>query len=136
MDWADRLRKTTGVFTWWIHHNRKASGDNKRPNKLADVYGSQYITARATTVIGLWDSGTFNSLSLIPLKLRLAKKPEPFLIYRDDLLKFSHIKGDSTSILPNTPKLLPDTLALEVVSTDPIVIPEASTDVNIDTGGL
>jgi len=37
-----------------LHHNRKPQGNNKKPNKLADVYGSTWLTAGIGSVIGLW----------------------------------------------------------------------------------
>jgi replicative DNA helicase len=37
-----------------LHHQRKASGDNKPPTSLADVYGSAWITAGAGSVLLLW----------------------------------------------------------------------------------
>ena len=41
-----------------LHHQRKASGDNKRPTSLADVYGSTWLTAGAGSVILVWgDAG-------------------------------------------------------------------------------
>lgn len=93
MGWNDRLRKKKGIFTWFIHHHRKATGDNKKPNKLADVYGSQYITARATTVLCLWNLGIPNALQVIMLKLRLAPPVEPFPIYRNAKLQFVNAKS-------------------------------------------
>ncbi len=35
------------------HHHRKATSENKRPDKLADSYGSVWITSGAGSVIGL-----------------------------------------------------------------------------------
>lgn len=96
MDWNDRLRKKFNMFTWFIHHHRKPSGDNKKPNKLGDVYGSQYITARATTAIALWDSNVKDSVQVIPLKTRLTKKPEPFDVHRDKNLHFYRKMGAIT----------------------------------------
>lgn len=101
MDWNDSLRARTGVFTWYIHHHRKATGDNRRPNKLADVYGSQYITARATSVVALWDSGILNTIQLLPLKLRLAPKPSSFNIFRNSKLQFT--KKSEMAILETQP---------------------------------
>lgn len=43
-----------GVEVIELHHQRKASGDNKRPDKLADVYGSTWLTAGAGSVLMLW----------------------------------------------------------------------------------
>ena len=89
--WNDQLRARNGVFTWYIHHHRKASGDNKKPNKLSDVYGSQYITSYATTVLCLWEGSVVNSTQLIPLKVRLAKKPLPFNMHKDGNLQFTRL---------------------------------------------
>lgn len=89
MDFNDRLRQRHNIFTMFVHHHRKASGDNKRPNKLSDVYGSQYITARATTVFCLWDSGSPNSITGYPLKIRLSPKFEPLTLYRDKNLRYT-----------------------------------------------
>lgn len=93
MDWNDRLRQETGVFTWFIHHNRKATGDNKKPKRLADVYGSQYLTARPTTVISLWPEKG-NKIEVLPVKVRLSEAPEPFLIVRDKNLQFQLTDSD------------------------------------------
>lgn len=89
MDYNDRLRQRHNLFTWYVHHHRKSSGDNKRPNKLDDVYGNRYITARATTVYCLWEGADSASLSGIPLKVRLAAKPPVDTIFRDGKLHFT-----------------------------------------------
>jgi hypothetical protein len=36
------------------HHQRKPQADNKRPRKLADVYGSRWLTAGCGSVVMLW----------------------------------------------------------------------------------
>lgn len=89
--WNDTLRQRQGVFTWYIHHHRKASGDNKKPNKLNDVYGSQYITSYATSVLCLWDGSVVDSTQCIPLKVRLAKRPLPFNMHKDNNLHFTRL---------------------------------------------
>lgn len=43
-----------GIEVVVLHHQRKASGDNKRPRTLADVYGSTWLTAGAGSVLLLW----------------------------------------------------------------------------------
>ncbi len=86
MDWQARLRADTGVFTWFLHHNRKAQSTNKKPNKLADVYGSQYITSYATTVLGLWPLS--GNIEISPLKVRLTQPFKPFAIGRSPMLNF------------------------------------------------
>ncbi|MET0465751.1 MAG: AAA family ATPase [Chitinophagaceae bacterium] len=75
-----KLRAENGTFIWFIHHNRKAQADNKRPKKLADIFGSQYLTAQATTVIGLWPSG--NNVEINALKIRLSKPFNTFIAQR------------------------------------------------------
>lgn len=37
-----------------LHHQRKASAQNPKPRKLADVYGSTWLTAGAGSVLLLW----------------------------------------------------------------------------------
>jgi hypothetical protein len=43
-----------GIQVVIAHHQRKSTADNKRPQKLDDVYGSTWITAGAGSVILLW----------------------------------------------------------------------------------
>ena len=117
MDWNDRFRNRYGVFTGYIHHNRKASGDNKRPNKLADVYGSVYFQARPTTIICLWENrqdASGNSLECIPLKVRLAPKPSPFIIQRSFNLNYTR-KEQGTILPPKRETKVPDKQESRVV---------------------
>jgi len=96
LDWNDRLRNRMDCFTWHVHHNRKASGDNKRPNKLSDLYGSQYFAARASTVMCLWEVN--KSLQLIPLKVRLSRRPDSIPVLRDNNLHYSENKSSITIV--------------------------------------
>lgn len=98
MDWNDAIRNRLGIFSWFIHHHRKATSDNKKPNKLSDVYGNQYITARATSVLCLWDTGAINSINVLPLKVRLSPEKAPFNIYRDAKLHFTEKKAGITIV--------------------------------------
>jgi hypothetical protein len=91
IDWNDSFRQRSGAFTWFIHHHRKGNGDNKKPNKLDDVYGNMYITARATSVICLWQTGITNTLDFIPLKVRLRANPGRFHIKRGADLRFTRL---------------------------------------------
>jgi hypothetical protein len=95
MDYNDHVRKKFGVFTWWIHHMRKAQAENKKPNKLDDVYGNQYLYNRATSVYCLWPKGT--KIEVIPLKKRLAKLEDPWEIQR--LVNLDFMIVDSTSFI-------------------------------------
>ena len=94
MDFNDKIRQRHKVFTWFIHHNRKAQGDNKKPNKLADVYGNQYLVNRATSVYCLWRAGS--SIEVIPLKKRLAAMEDPWHINRMSDLDFIKKEGSVT----------------------------------------
>jgi RecA-family ATPase len=95
MDFNDHLRKSLGIFTWYIHHNRKAQGDNKKPNKLSDVYGNQYLVNRATSVYCLWPVN--KSIEVIPLKKRLAAVEDSWIISRTANLDFK--KGSNIQLV-------------------------------------
>lgn len=95
------IRAKYGCFLWFIHHNRKANGDNKKPKELSDIYGSQYVTANATSVLGLWkDNPEDNAIEVIYLKIRFAPLPKPFKIIRDSTLNFN-IEGQPGQNLVN-----------------------------------
>lgn len=88
-----RLRKKFGCWLWFIHHNRKENGDNKKPVSLADIYGNQYITAEMTSCLILWkekekDSKGDRLVSCIPVKQRLSRERTPFIMERTAELKF------------------------------------------------
>lgn len=85
------LRGEYGLFTWFIHHNRKAQIGNKKPNKLDDMYGNQYIGANVTTGIGLYPGQSGIEVSC--LKLRMAKAFPKFLIRRNDKMDFDVVEG-------------------------------------------
>lgn len=81
-----------GVFTWFIHHNRKAQIGNKRPDKLDDLFGSGYIGAEITTGINLWGNGG-PTLEVSCLKMRMAKEFKKFNIRRTPNMDFELIQG-------------------------------------------
>lgn len=84
MDFADRIRMNYDCSVIFIHHDRKAQIGNRRPKNLEDVYGSFYITAKATTVIGLWQNEKSYGIELNYLKVRLAKAPDTQHITRTE----------------------------------------------------
>jgi hypothetical protein len=43
-----------GINLAATHHQRKATGENKKPTSLSDVYGSTWITSGAGSVLLLW----------------------------------------------------------------------------------
>lgn len=51
-----------------LHHQRKATGDNKRPNTLADVYGSTWLTAGLGSVLLLWGTPGASTVEAVHLK--------------------------------------------------------------------
>lgn len=57
----NRARQRTlaaGVDVVELHHQKKAGANGGKPDKLADVYGSTWLTSGAGSVIGLWgDAG-------------------------------------------------------------------------------
>ena len=84
------VRQKYGVYIFLIHHDRKAQEGNKRPRDLSDVYGSVYITAEPDCVFHLWRAAPESKeLELRNLKNRLAKEFPPYLIHRDQNLKFA-----------------------------------------------
>lgn len=90
------IRDRYKAFMWFVHHNRKASENNKKPVSLGDVYGNQYLTADMTSILILWsDFKTDSEIEIIPVKMRLAKMVSPFLTHRNENLHFT-IKASST----------------------------------------
>lgn len=51
---AFTLAVTEGLEVVSNHHPRKATGENKKPREIADVYGSRWITACHGSILCLW----------------------------------------------------------------------------------
>jgi RecA-family ATPase len=81
------LRNKYKAFVWFIHHNRKPNGDNKKPTELADLYGNQYIAAETTVALNLWREKD-GSMELSEIKNRLAEQGKPFQVIRGEHLTF------------------------------------------------
>jgi AAA domain len=77
-----------GVFTWFIHHDRKPQPGNKKPSRLEDLFGSQYIGAEITTGLGLWDPNKTGIIEVNCLKLRMASAFPTFKIKRTSSLDY------------------------------------------------
>lgn len=91
------IRKEFGAFVWFIHHPRKGQVGNKRPNRLDDLYGNQYIGASLTTGISLWPQAPGSpELDVSCTKLRLAEAFKPFKIRRTPDLDFRIMEGQRT----------------------------------------
>lgn len=80
------------VPVWVIHHTRKAQEGNKKPNKLGDVYGSQYITSEPDYVGSLWKEEGY--LEWSHLKNRMAEENAPMNIARTPYLSFEKLVKD------------------------------------------
>ena len=107
---AFQLCVADGIEVVANHHARKASGENKKPNKLDDLYGSTWVTAGAGSVLFLFGQPGADQVELIHLKQPEAKIEGPGganltlvhdheagrskLIGRFDPLQFLYNKGD------------------------------------------
>lgn len=81
------VRDKRNCFLWFVHHNRKANFNQKQPKKLEDLYGSQYIGAYASSVIGLWKIDD-NELEVNCLKIWFTKPFPTFRMTRTNNLTF------------------------------------------------
>lgn len=101
MDWNDHLRVEFGISTIIIHHHRKAQTGNKRPNSIADIYGSHYFTARASTVMTLWDSKKSGLIEVSFQKMRMSAPEKPWAIHRRDDFTFE-LSSDKIEFVDDT----------------------------------
>lgn len=92
------IRRQYSAFVWFIHHHRKAQIGNKKPNKLDDMYGNQYIGAQITSALGLWPTG--DTIEFSCLKMRLAEMFNPFRIKRTPGLDFKLLENQSFADRP------------------------------------
>lgn len=92
------LRSKYGCWQWYIHHNRKASDNNKKPTSLSDVYGNVYIVADMTSVLILWGEPNSPTIEVIPVKNRLAQMKFPFSVLRTEALTFELITEDDSIV--------------------------------------
>jgi archaellum biogenesis ATPase FlaH len=74
MKWMKKIRKVHNIAIIAIHHNRKASDTNKKPRKLADLYGSFIFAKNSETVASLWHEEGRIGLELDLLKARFSEK--------------------------------------------------------------
>lgn len=81
-----------GIEVCTNHHQRKASGDNKKPNKLADVYGSRWLTAGMGSVLLLWGDAGDLIVELSHLK-QPVEQVGPFEVIYDHELGAAAVNG-------------------------------------------
>jgi len=89
------IRQTFGIFTLYIHHNRKAQSDNRKPVKLSDLHGSVHLAGKAGTVVFLWPEPN-GEVSVISPKVRLSAPPAEFRTRRTPHLRLERIKGNES----------------------------------------
>jgi hypothetical protein len=65
---ALHLTSAEGVEVVFQHHQRKASASNPKPRTLSDVYGSQWLTSGAGSVLLLWGEAGDPVIDLNQLK--------------------------------------------------------------------
>lgn len=75
------VRDRRECFIWWVHHSRKGNFQQQQPKKLDDVYGSQFVGAYCSTVLGLWKI-TNTELEVNCLKIWLRPQFRSFFINR------------------------------------------------------
>jgi replicative DNA helicase len=62
------VASTAGLEVMALGHPRKAQGENRKPNKIEDTYGSRWITAAAGSILSLWGNPGDPVLELRHLK--------------------------------------------------------------------
>lgn len=98
-EWVDRvLRAKYGLTVGFIHHPRKAQIGNKKPNKLDDLYGSQFIGAGLTNNVMMWKEGDLIEIS--NPKNRMSEEFKAFKVRRTPTLDFEIVTNNN--LLPTS----------------------------------
>ena len=93
--WLKRMRKKYNCAMIIIHHNRKGSGTNKKPNRLEDLFGSVVLNKDIDTAICLWQEEGSDEIDFIPVKSRFAVGQE-LKIQRSDSLWFTEVESSDS----------------------------------------
>lgn len=93
----DKIRKKYGIFTWYIHHMRKAKDGISTQD---DVYGNQYLLNRSTSTYALL-KGKGGTIRVRNFKNRLAPHEGDFFVTRNENLVFSSINNDIDQMTEN-----------------------------------
>lgn len=90
LDWDASTRNRRGLFSWYVHHNRKANASNKKPRSLDDLLGSTIIAANTTAAYTLWSNDPQNkSVDVICVKQRLAEMEKTYVVSGNDDLTWA-----------------------------------------------
>lgn len=92
------IRDKYGCALLFVHHNRKDNGEGRKPKELSDLYGSQYVAAEASNVLGLWKEEK-NVIEVSVLKSRLAEEIQPFKVKRENNLWFIRDDAEFTRLV-------------------------------------
>lgn len=76
-----------------LHHQRKATSDNRKPDKLADVFGSTWLTSGMGSVLLVWGEAGAQRVELTHLK-------QPASPVGPLILDHSHAQGVSSAADP------------------------------------
>jgi replicative DNA helicase len=103
---ALQLALADGVQVIALHHQRKHGTDGKRPTRLADVYGSAWITAGAGSVILLWGQPGDAFVDLTQLK-QPAGDVGPIRVFHDHGTGNTRtdVSADPLAVLRSSPQL-------------------------------
>lgn len=93
-----QIQRRFNCFVWFIHHNRKATGDNKKPKKAEDIFGSVYIYNSADTIIGMWRDDEISPIEIYCLKMRMAPYFTKFYVNRTENLNFETVSATSLAL--------------------------------------
>jgi RecA-family ATPase len=94
MKWVKKIRRRYNVAVILIHHNRKATEGNKKPNKLSDIEGSYHFARTTETAITFWEDSRGIELSVV--KARFGPK-ESYYLERNKHLWFKRKDGSANS---------------------------------------
>jgi hypothetical protein len=97
--WLRKLRRRHNCGIILIHHQRKPSGANKKPNKLEDLIGSVVLSKDIDSGMVLWQEEDQESIDAFLVKARFAAK-ESIRIGRSNHLTFNKVEeaeGETSS---------------------------------------
>jgi hypothetical protein len=119
LDWDAHVRNSKNMFSWYIHHNRKATATNRKPKSLDDVLGATVIAANTSGAYTLWSNDPQNkSIDVICVKQRMAEMEKAYniistadlgyaerAVLNTDSYEVSSDSGGSRTTLPSTENL-------------------------------
>lgn len=99
--WIRKMRRRYKCAFLCIHHNRKeGQGQNKRPAKLSDLYGSYVFAKDVESVLNLERDAEEDTIELYSLKLRYGPKYSIQLEQNENLIFKEKTVDDSQPVGP------------------------------------